>query len=226
MAIRHCHKDNLLYEFDIHRIRGNRQPTALVSVTNRPLEVLNRALAKYYRSYEDTGKIWIVIIRLPDGRNSNGLHHAQGLAEEMEHPDAEALKYEYVFEWEIPQEHVAQRVSVKTLIDRGIERMIDPHYFANGVLSFGEMRNALVKEILDSDHPYGIGRWLGSLAQAFGAGAYTEEIAIQILQNCLSGGYVDEDHQYVYFCCADFCGGLGFSTICDIEFGIRDQLDW
>jgi hypothetical protein len=161
---------------------------------------------------------------VPGGRNSNGPHHAEGLAQDKKFQNAEAFKYEYVFEWEIPQEHVAHRVSVKTLIDRGIESMIGPHYLAKGFLSFKELRNALVKEILDSD-PYGIGRWVGSLALTFGARAYTWEIAIQTLLNCLSGGDVDEDYQYVHFSCKNFCGDLEFRTICDIEPGIHDQLD-
>lgn len=61
----------LLREFDIHRMRENKQPTALVSVTDRPFEALHRALAKHYYSYEDPGRSWIVIIRVPDGGNNN-----------------------------------------------------------------------------------------------------------------------------------------------------------
>lgn len=117
-------EEDLLYKFDIHRIRENRQPTVLVSVTNRPLEALNRALAKYYHLYEDPGEIWIAIIQVPGSRKSYGLHHAQSLARQRKYPDVEAFKYEYVFEWEIPQVYVKHRVSVKTQICWGIKRMI------------------------------------------------------------------------------------------------------
>lgn len=150
---------DLLYEFDIHRIRENRQPTALVSVTKRPLEALNRALAKYYHSYEDPGEIWIAIIQVPGSGKSYGLHHAQSLARQSNYHDVdvEAFKYEYVFEWEIPRVYVKHRVSVKTQSYRGIKRMIDLQYCAQGFPSFRETRTALVKEILESD-PYYVGR--------------------------------------------------------------------
>jgi hypothetical protein len=92
---------DLLREFDIHRMRENKQPTSLVSVTDRPFEALHRALANYYYSYEHLGRIWIVIIRVPDGGNNNGPHHARRLAQRR-YLDADTFKHEYVFEWEIP----------------------------------------------------------------------------------------------------------------------------
>jgi hypothetical protein len=116
---------------------------------------------------------------------------------------------------------VERLVSVKTLLDRRIERIIDL-----GFLDFRTTRNALIKEILDSDDAYGTGRLLGSLAQAFGTGAYTYEIAFQTLENCLGVGYIDEDHQYVHFYGVGLCRSLDFSAICSIELGIQDQLDW
>jgi hypothetical protein len=149
-------KEDLLDEFDIHRIKENRQLTALVSVTNHPLEALHRPLAKYYRGYEDPRHIGILIIRAPGGRKSNGPHYAQSLAQERKYPYPEAFKYEYAFEWEIHQRYLEHRISVKTLIDRGIER-ITPQ----AITSFRAMRNALLKEILSSE-PYGTGVHHGS----------------------------------------------------------------
>lgn len=86
------------------------------------------------------------------------------------------------------------------------------------------MRNDLLEDILESD-PSDTGRRLGVLAQAFGARAYTYEIAVRTLHNCLSGGYIDEDNQYVYFNRANICGSLEFSDIRDIELGIHEQID-
>jgi hypothetical protein len=219
-------EDDLLNEWDIHRFEKNRQRTALVSVTNRPLEALNRALKKYYNSHENPGTIWIVIIRVPDGRNSIRPHHvqrlAQRLAQRRDDPadDVVKYKYEYVFEWEIPQEYVVHCVSLRTLIHRGIERMLRLQYYPQGFPSFKKMRDDLLKNNILAN-PSGTEFWLCSLAQAFGARAYTYEIALRTLHNCLSGGYIDEDNQYVYFNWADFCGSLEFSDIRDIEIGIQ-----
>lgn len=212
-------ENNLLREFDIHRKRENRKPTAPVSVTDRPFEALHRALAKYYHSDEHPGRIWIVIIRVPDGGINNGPHYARRLAQRR-YLNTDIFKHEYLFEWEIPQRYVENLVSVKALLDGRIERIIDLDF-----PDFRMTRDALVKEILDSDDAYCIGRLLGSLAQAFGTGAYTYEIAFQTLQNCLSVGHIDEDHQHVHFHGLGSCRSLDFSAICSIELGIRDQLD-
>jgi hypothetical protein len=199
-------------------MRENKQPTALVSVTDRPLEALHRALAEYYDTNKDPGSIWIVIIRVPDGGNHDGPHHARRLAQR--YLDADAFKHEYLFEWEIPRRYVEHRVSVKTLLDRRIEKEIDL-----GFRDFRTTRNALIKEIRDSDDAYGTGRLLGSLAQAFGTGAYTYEIAFHTLYNCLSVGDVDEIQQYVHFDRVGLGRSLEFSAIRFIELGIQDQLD-
>lgn len=42
-----------LSEFDRHRYLENRNPTALVSVTDRPIEALHRAFFKYYNYSEE-----------------------------------------------------------------------------------------------------------------------------------------------------------------------------
>ncbi|KAJ6157271.1 hypothetical protein N7497_006156 [Penicillium chrysogenum] len=199
-------------------MRENKQRTALVSVTDRPLEALHRALAEYYDTNEDPGSIWIVIIRVPDAGNNDGPHYARRLAQR--YLDADAFKHEYVFEWEIPQRYVEHCVCVKTLLDRRIETKIDL-----GFRDFRSTRNALIKEIQDSDDAYSTGPLLGSLAQAFGTGAYTYEIAFHTLYNCLSVGDVDEIQQYIHFGRVDLGRSLDFSAIRSIELGIQDQLD-
>ncbi|CEL06332.1 hypothetical protein ASPCAL07438 [Aspergillus calidoustus] len=217
-------KADLLHEFENHRMRENREPTALVSVTSRPLEAMNRALAKYYHFEESPQTIWIIIVRVPVGENDNSPHHAQELALQRQHRDADAFKYEFLFEWEIPRRYVEHRISVKTLVGRGIGGLLGSQYCAMGFPNFRDMQNILLKDILESD-TYGSGRWLGSLAHAFGARTCTYELASQLLQNCLSGGRVDESDQIVHFCRSRFSGSLEFSDICDIELGIRDQLE-
>jgi hypothetical protein len=52
----------VLDQFDNHRIRERKRPTALVPVTCRPLEAVHRALEKCYHFREAPEIVWIVII--------------------------------------------------------------------------------------------------------------------------------------------------------------------
>ncbi|KAL4736248.1 hypothetical protein BDV11DRAFT_194294 [Aspergillus similis] len=150
----------LLREFNKHQIRENTQPTALVSVTNRPLEAVNRALAKYYHYGEAPEAIWIAIIRIPGGENYNRPRHAKKLAQQSRLRNADVFKYEYLFEWEIPLEYVVHRVSVRALLDRDIEGLLGLQNCANGFPSFGYMQKTLVSNILDP-HFCARGHWIG-----------------------------------------------------------------
>lgn len=47
-----------------------------------------------------------------------------GLAQ-RKYLDADAFKHEFVFQWEIPHRYVEHLVSVRTLLGRRIERIID-----------------------------------------------------------------------------------------------------
>ena len=87
------------------------------------------------------------------------------------------------------------------------------------------MQDTLVERVLESD-PYITGRWLGTLAHAFGAKTCTFEFAFQILLNCFGNYYIDEDEQFVRLYRSESCGILEFSDICKIELGIRYQLDF
>ncbi|KAF4222379.1 hypothetical protein CNMCM5878_005661 [Aspergillus fumigatiaffinis] len=72
----------LLFQFDRHRDRANRIPTALVSVSDRHIEALHCGLEKYYNLSEDPGLIWIAIIFVPDTdatKKSTGYRHAKKL---------------------------------------------------------------------------------------------------------------------------------------------------
>ncbi|CRL27665.1 unnamed protein product [Penicillium camemberti] len=59
----------LLREFSNHMIRRQKVPTALISVTIRPVEALYRALGKCYAPQHPEG-IWIAIIFVPDDANT------------------------------------------------------------------------------------------------------------------------------------------------------------
>lgn len=215
---------DVLDEFDNHRIRENEHPTALVSVTSRLLEAVHRALEKCCHCREASETVWIVIIRVPSGENHDGPHHARELALQWGHERPDVFKYEYLFEWEISREYVEDQISVETLLERGIIQSLGLHKCTEGFPSFRNLQSMLVDTILESD-TYSTGRWLGSLAQALGARTCTYELTMQILRDCLSGCYIDEDNQFVHLRGSEPCGILEFSDICDIEDGIRDQLD-
>ncbi|CAI7622660.1 unnamed protein product [Penicillium glandicola] len=112
----------------------NKRHTALVSVTDRPIEALHRAFVKYNNLHDEADDIWIAIISVPVRGNDTSLyHHAEDLALDLEMGLEESRKFrhEYLFEWEIPDQYVKHMVSVETLLDRGLN--LDS-YLAGGLL--------------------------------------------------------------------------------------------
>jgi hypothetical protein len=62
-------KSELLHQFKRHRHLKQKVPTALVSVSDRPIEAVHCAFVKYYNEHEDPQNIWIAIISVPDREN-------------------------------------------------------------------------------------------------------------------------------------------------------------
>ncbi|KAJ0422230.1 hypothetical protein BJY00DRAFT_280447 [Aspergillus carlsbadensis] len=215
---------DLLVEFDRHRMLGNREPTALVSVTERPLEAVQRALAKYRINGEPPKTIWVVIIRVPGGKEYQKPHHARKLAKTLGLKDADVFNYEYLFEWEIPREYIEHTISVERLIYRKIEQLLGLHNLAYGFPGFRELQDTLLDCVLEPDL-YGTGRWLGALAQAMCPRNSIYEVAFHILRSLPSGWRIYEHQQIVSFNLRGQAETLDFSDICVIELGIRDQLD-
>lgn len=162
----------LLREFSNHMIRRQRVPTALISVTVRSVEALYRALEKYYiwqQDPENLEEIWIAIIFVPDDANMKP-HHARELAQQlMDSEDANAFKYEYLFEREIPESYLEHNIPLKELIKRGLsDRMFldAERYFPSTLEKFRKvMMSAILSDAYDAD------RWLGCIARAFGVRA-------------------------------------------------------
>jgi hypothetical protein len=127
-------EEELLDQFDNHRNKNTKRHTALVSVTKRPLEALNRALNKYHADGEEPAGIWIICIRAPNskGPNQKSPHHAQVLAQRLGLAPEESRKFrhEYLFEWEIPRGYHLRTVSLRTLLNRGIEELMPLNYTA------------------------------------------------------------------------------------------------
>lgn len=193
-------KSELLNQFDRHRIRTNKRPTALVSVSDRPIEALHRAFSRYYNNDEKASDIWIVIISVTVGDNhSSHYHHAEALAHKlgMGHTDSRKFRHEYLFEWEISSRYVEHMVSVETLLSRGLS--LKSYLDVNGHLPDLQefrclMMNTFLRNPLDG---YDVGRGLGHMARSFGARAPVREIALRILTDCPFFIDVDAESQYV-----------------------------
>lgn len=166
--------DELLAEFRRHASLTNRIPTALVSVSSRIVDTIYRAFKKHYVDGESPADIWVVFIEAPAEGNGPParLHSARELARSTG-LEPKRFHYEFVFEWGIPQDHVLHKVSLKTLMDRGLR--VDSED-----LSTEALRISTAREFeQSSSYPVDIGINLGFFAQKFGARAPLDWIAHQ-----------------------------------------------
>jgi hypothetical protein len=115
------------YEFRIHKVGPRKlleaiNPkcfTALISVTVNFTDALRRAFEKYYEG-DNPARIWIVFVSVPD-KDKGTYHRAERLAQENGEDEPRKFKDEYIFEWEIPEKYIVHRVSVQTLLERGLD---------------------------------------------------------------------------------------------------------
>lgn len=159
----------LLDEFRKHADLRNREPTALISVSSRIIDTMQRAFEKCYTYDESPADIWIAFIKCPStGHESpTSLHAAQHLAEECKIPTPHIFHYEYVFEWVIPDKYVLHQVSLQTLMDRGLDW--EKHILAGDdddeVVSTSELRERVAVALLPQQawhDPWGVGILLGA----------------------------------------------------------------
>lgn len=209
---------DVLYEFDNHRTRESfchkSSPWSCVPHSKEILLIRRTPRNSPDRHYS-SAELW-------KQRRPSSCLGAWELAPQWHHENADVYKYEYLFKWKPPRNYVEDHVSVKTLLKREIGWLLGLQRCAKGFPTFRDMQNMLVDNILEPD-PYSTGRWLGSLAQAFGSRTCTYELTFQILRECLSGGHVDEANQFVRLCVSKLCGIHEFCDICDIELGIHDS---
>ncbi|KAL1591740.1 hypothetical protein SLS60_011739 [Paraconiothyrium brasiliense] len=217
---------DLYSEFVNHMRLRSMKPTALISVSNRLIDTLRRAFSKFYEDEEDPNQIWITFIHVPDV-DKHVYHHAEGLAKKWNCPNPSRLRYEYIFEWEIPEKYLIHKVSVQTLIERGFgmeEYLLDDALPLTSIL-----RKEVAKRLLQpSVGGYEIGLTLGLLARCFGARAPIRQIALQLLQDCSHVRFIDHDVQMVSASYWDReVMHLDFGHFRDIEDGIDTALyDW
>ncbi|CAJ2510567.1 Uu.00g095360.m01.CDS01 [Anthostomella pinea] len=215
-------------EFDRHRDLNNRVPTSLVSVSRRVIDTLRRAFNKHYRDNEPADQIWIAIIRLPE-ETADGVVFHKALDLAAGHGDEAKFTYEIVFEWEIPEHYVEHRVSVQTLIDRGLD--LRNYRVTNEALlpAISELRSVLAKKLLEfsrggnysrEDDCYDTGVNLAFWARDFGARAPTRYIANQMFNDLLGPvTYFCGDDQRMRFSYCDVC--FEFSDLCHLEDGMK-----
>jgi hypothetical protein len=141
-------------------------------------------------------RIMIVFIEVPDAEDAGRvrIHDASELAV------SNKFMYERLFEWEIPERYVLHRVSLRTLLDRGIGGFIlqSPErlqvlmerdlrdYDSQGdhpppPLSTKALRYCISEDLKSEFEP---GYYLGFFAKTFGARAPVYWIAYQLLDDC------------------------------------------
>ncbi|KAK4041204.1 hypothetical protein C8A01DRAFT_34722 [Parachaetomium inaequale] len=207
-------EDELLAEFRNHANLRNRTPTALVSVSNRIVDTIQRAFQMHHRDGEHPVDIWVVFIQAPPARRDGKLnktaariHHARDLAaqcqsrvgleyqrcpwdlrqqleEEYERLNPVLFHYEFVFEGGIPERYLLHKVSLQTLMDRGLR--IEASSTTN-------LRDSTASEF-EATCSFEIGLNLGFWAQPFGARAPTNWIAHRWYHDCV-GKYGNRDSE-------------------------------
>ncbi|KAK3290478.1 uncharacterized protein B0H64DRAFT_412451 [Chaetomium fimeti] len=188
-------QNDLLVEFTKHADLWNRTPTALVSVSNRIVDTVQRACQKYKSGESPANTIWVVFIEVPAARRRTPtvtrLHPARDLAkqclrrwgQELSHLLEPPVKFdhEFLFEWGIPDDHVLHRVSLQTLMDRGLDVKAS---------STADFQDSMARQFFGGD-TFDIGVSLGGFARPFGARAPLEWIVARLYYDCVRTETVD-----------------------------------
>lgn len=90
------------------------EPTALISASDRLSDTLRHAFSKLYKDGEISNQIWITFIYVPD-EDKHIYHHAEGLAKKWHFLNPGRLRYEYIFEWEIPEQYLITKFRLRHL---------------------------------------------------------------------------------------------------------------
>jgi len=173
--------------------------TALISVTVNFTDALRRAFEKYYEG-DSPNRIWIVFISVPH-KDRSIYHHAEHLAREIGQDKTAIFKDKYIFEWEIPEKYIVHKISIQTLVERGLDMERYCRYFNGGrrLPPAFLLRQKIAEHILDpSNSGYDIGLSLGFMARHFGARAVVCDIAHRILFECTRIVDIDDKAQYVH----------------------------
>lgn len=214
---------DLLEDFQKHANMGNREPTALVSVSDRIVDTVKRAFDKHYVDGDSLKEIWIAFIELPLGMNQDAprIHSGKELAEACEFREPDLFFHEFVFEWAIPEQYVLHEVSLQTLMDRGLQgdSFLQP--------TTEKARSSFATRF-QGHSPWDIGIELGLFARMFGARAPLDWVSHQLFHDCVRANIKDEDNQVLKLHYANGHSEMvDFQYGCDLDDGIDTSLvDW
>ena len=211
----------LFEEFQNHANKWNREPTALVSGSDRIVDTLKRAFNKHYKDGEPSADIWIAFIEVPPTINetTTRIHSAKELAQKCEFPEPNLFSHEVVFEWAIPKKYVLHEVSLRTLMRRELQE----HCFLQP--STGEVRRCTAREF-HRQGPWEIGVALGFFARKFGARAPLNWILNQLFHDCVRARIVDDDLVRLHYAHGHI-EIVDFQFFRDLDDGIDTSLcDW
>ncbi|KAH8197131.1 hypothetical protein TruAng_008697 [Truncatella angustata] len=217
----------LLAEFQKHAYKSNQEATALVSVSDRIIDTVKRALDKHYTNGESPEDIWIAFIETPT-KTPPGVHAANGLAKESGFPRPNLFCHEYIFEWAIPEEYVLHTVSLQILMDRGLDW--EKYSTQNRPLSTKDLRHQIANELQHTSSvcsSWDVGIELASFARLFGARAPLSWIAHQLFYDCV-WTEMDPEQQVVRLKFAnENIEIVDFEFFCDLDDGVDTALnDW
>ena len=196
----------LLEEFQNHANKRNGEPTALVSASDRLVDTVKRAFDKHHQAGEPSAEIWIAFIEVPPTMNetTSRIHSAKELAEKCGFPEPNKFSHEIVFEWAIPKKYVLHKVSLRTLIERGLQE----HCFLQS--DTAEVRRCMAREFHRQDS-WEIGVSLGLFARKFGARSPLKWISHQLFHDCVWTRIVNDDVVRLHY-------AHGHIEICDFQF--------
>lgn len=215
-----------------------------MSVSSRIIDTVARACYKHYRENEPAASIWIVFIAEPAHDTSKGgatlVHPAEESANlcKEKYPqkflhDPRVFRYEYLFEGLIPENLVVHRVSLKTLLDRGLihRKDIDSiRRFWNGYTEGLRLDFAAdISHVAKESGFWEVGIYLASFAQLFGARAPIHWIAYRLFFDCVTCREIndDEDYYWLKYHGRDRESVFEFMDLKSIQDGVNTVLiDW
>ncbi|KAK8868993.1 hypothetical protein PGQ11_007571 [Apiospora arundinis] len=176
---------SLELEFRNHCKRWSKLPTALVSTSSRILDTIKRAY-ELWQDGEDAESVWVVFIETPWEKEDmvTRIHHAEALAAQYGHPRPKLFHYEFLFEWTIPRRWVKYKVSLETLMDRGLDwakyflgpKLTSSSNMGNLIkkpsrISLDDLRREELSMTQYHETPWDIGLSMGCITKCFGARA-------------------------------------------------------
>lgn len=211
----------LLNEFRNHADQFQTTSTALVSVSSRIVDTVKRAYEKY-REGASPDNTWVVFIKVSSTTQDPPLkiHSAQHLAESCGLSEPTRFYHEYLFEWEIPEKYVSHRVSLQTLMARGLDRDKD---YLRETISTADLRCSIAASLIDSNG-WEIGIYLGCFARLFRAQAPCSWIAHQLFYDCLGPKILEEDVVKLQDANGKDYGRVDFTFFCELDDGVETTL--